>query len=202
MRRLSRLLCIFSILSVPLMLHGQQAETASDSGMLARLAYDTTAATQRGDLRHVCVSITRDGEYRMIRASSDKPTQYLRGQMPKDQFAALKNLLSSNQFRSQSGNLGGLIRQDSESFRAEMPGALKKRANGTYLLPPTDAWRLEWLNPDDAAPFPHSISKVVRWLKSFEPKDGQEFSYAEFSQVCPSGGMRLVQPSIADNERP
>jgi hypothetical protein len=138
----------------------------------------------------------------MIRATSDKPTQYLRGQMPKDQFEALKKLLASKQFRSRSGNRRGLIRQDSESFRAEMPVALKKRANGTYVLPPTDAWRLEWLNPDDAAPFPYSISKVVRWLKSFEPKDVPEFSYTEFSQVCPSGGMRFVQPSIADNQRP
>ena len=203
MKRLSRFLWTLSILSAPLLLRGQEIQEIPVSAQtLARLAFDTTAATQRGDLRHVCVSITRDGEYQMIRTTSDKPTQYLRGQMSKDQFNALKKLLSSKKFRSLSGNLGGLIRQDSESFRAEMPVSLKKRADGTYILPPTEAWRLEWLNPDDAAPFPDSILRVVNWLHTFEPKGGQEFSYTEFSQVCPSGGMRLVQPSVADNQRP
>ncbi len=203
MKRLSRLLWTLSILSVPLLLRSQEVqEMPAGAQTLARLAFDTTAATQRGDLRHVCMSITRDGEYQIIRSEVDKPTEYLRGQMSVDQFDALKKMLSSKQFHSQSRNLGGLIRQDSESFRAEMPVPLTKRADGTYILPPSEAWRLEWLNPDDAAPFPHSISQVVHWLRSFEPKDGQEFSYTEFSQVCPSGGVRLVQPSIADNQRP
>lgn len=203
MRHLSRLLWTLSILSVPLLLRGQEIqEMPTGAQTLARLAFDTTAATQRGDLRHICMSITRDGEYQIIRSTVDKPTEYLRGQMSKDQFDAFEKLVSSKQFRSQSGNLGGLIRQDSESFRAEMPIPLKKRSDGTYMLPPTEAWRLEWLNPDDAAPFPHSISKVVHWLRNFEPKDGQELSYTEFSAVCPSGGMRLVQPSVADNQRP
>ncbi|HEV2400907.1 MAG TPA: hypothetical protein VGS27_28495 [Candidatus Sulfotelmatobacter sp.] len=200
MTRLSRLLWIVWILSVPLLLRGQEKEIATDPGMLARLAYDTTAATQRGDLRHVCLAITNDGEYRMVRATVDKPTQYLRGQISKDQFEKLKSLLSSKKFRSQPGNLAGLIRQDSESFRAEMPVPLKKRADGTYLLPPSEAWHLEWLNGDNEAPFPPSIGKVVKWLETFEPKDGKEFSYADFPNVCPSGGLHLVQPSVADNQ--
>ncbi|HTS05042.1 MAG TPA: hypothetical protein VMP68_05620 [Candidatus Eisenbacteria bacterium] len=201
MRSLSRFLWTLSILSLPLLLRGQDIQQMPTGAQtLTRLAYDSTAATQRGDLRHVCLSITRDGEYQMIRTTSDKPTQYLRGQMAKEQFEALKNLLSAKQFRSQSGNLGGLIRQDSESFRAEMPAPLTKRADD-YVLPPSESWRLDWLNPDDVAPFPISISKVIHWLQTFDPKDGQEFSYTEFSQVCPSGGMRLVQPSIADNQR-
>ena len=201
MRRLSRLLWTLSILSVPLLLRGQNTqEIPAGAQTLARLAYDTTAATQRGDLRHVCVSITRDGEYQIIRSTIDKPTEYLRGQLSKDQFEKLKSLLSSKQFRSQAGTRGSLIRQDSESFLAEMPVPLKKRTDGTFILPPTDAWHLGWLNADDTAPFPASISKVVNWLQDFEPKGGQEFSYTEFSNVCPSGGMRLVQPSIADNQ--
>jgi hypothetical protein len=58
---------------------------------------------------------------------------------------------------------------------------------------------LEWLNADDADPFPASVGKVVNWLQGFRPKDAIEFSYAEFPDVCPSGGVRLVQPSVADN---
>jgi hypothetical protein len=201
MKSLSRLLWIVSILSVPLMLRCQQAEMSKDSGMLARLAYDTSAAAHRGDLRHVCVAITLDGEYRIIRSTFDEPTEYLRGQMSKDQFDELKSLLSSKKFRSQSGTQGGLIRQDSESFRAEMPMPLKKRADGTYILPPSEAWRLDWLNADNAAPFPASVSKVVNWVQSFQPKGSKEFSYTEFPDVCPSGGLRLVQPTVAANEQ-
>jgi hypothetical protein len=202
MRRFSHFLSIVSILSAPLLLHGQELKITTDPGVLARLEYATSAATERGDLRHVCVAITLDGEYQIIRSTIDKPTEYLRGQLSKDRFDRLKTLLSSKEFRSQSGTLGGLIRQDSENFRAEMPRPLKKRADATYLLPEREAWRLEWLNADNTAPFPHSISKVVHWLQSFAPKNGKEFSYADFPNVCPSGGLRLVQPSVADNQRP
>ena len=201
MKRISRLLSIVSILSVPLLLHGQEVKITTDPEVLARLAYDTTAATERGDLRHVCLAITHDGEYRMIRSTIDRPTEYRRGQLSKDRFDKLKTLLSSKEFRSQSGTLGGLIRQNSENFRAEMPVPLKKSADATYILPEREAWRLEWLNADDTAPFPHSISKVVHWLENFEPKDGKEFSIADFPDVCPSGGLRLLQPSVADNQR-
>jgi hypothetical protein len=201
MRFLSRLLWIVSILSVPLLLRGQEVQMPARAEVIARLAYDTTSVIQRGDLRHLCLSIRRDGEYEIIRSTNEEPTQYLRGQMPKDRFQELKSLLSSKEFRSQSGTRGGLIRQDSESFRAEMPAPLKTRADGSYVWPQAEAWRLEWLNADDAAPFPDSISKVVNWLQSFEPKDGKEFSYAEFPDVCPSLGFRLVQPIVAANEQ-
>ena len=202
MRCFSRLLSIVSILSAPLLLHGQELKITTDPGVLARLEYATSAANERGDLRHVCVAITLEGEYRMMRSTIDKPTQYLRGQMSKDQFDKVKSLITAEEFRSQKGILGSLIRQDSESFRADMPIPLKKRADATYLLPERESWRLEWLNADNTAPFPHSMSKVVHWLQSFEPKDGKEFSYADFPNVCPSGGLRLVQPSVADNQRP
>lgn len=202
MTRLSRLLWIVSILSVPVLLSGQEKEITTDPGILARLAYDTTAATEQGDLRHVCVAITNDGEYRMIRATLDKPAQYLRGQLSNDQFERVKSLLASRKFRSQSGNPAGLIRQDSESFRAEMPIPLKKLGNGSYLLPPSESWHLEWLNADNEAPFPTSIRKVVKWLETFQPKDGKEFSYADFPNVCPSGGLHLLQPSMADSQKP
>lgn len=198
MPRLARFFLILSIV-LPTTVLCQQADKPSDSEPLARLAYDTSAATQRGDLRHVCFAISNDGEYRIVRSTTDKPTEYLRGKMSKDQFQELKSLLSSKEFRSQSGTHAGLIRQDSESFRAEMPTPLKTNADGSYVWPPAEAWRLEWLNADNAAPFPDSIAKVVNWLQNFEPKNGKEFSYTEFSDVCPSGGMRLIQPTIATN---
>ena len=71
MRRLSRLLWTLSILSVPLLLRGQdKQQIPAGAQTLARLAYDTSAAMQRGDLRHVCVSITRDGEPSSTRSNN------------------------------------------------------------------------------------------------------------------------------------
>ena len=200
MPRFARLLLTLSILLPASAVWGQQVDKPSDSEPLARLAYDTSAVTRRGDVTHICLAVTRDGEYQIIRSTNDEPTQYLRGQMSKDQFQRLESLLSSKEFRTQRGLPAGLIRQDSESFRAEMPTPLQKRADGTYIMPPPDSWHLEWLNADNAAPFPDSIAKVVNWLQSFQPKNGKEFSYAEFPNVCPSGGMRLIQPTIAENQ--
>ena len=47
---------------------------------------------------------------------------------------------------------------------------------------------------------PHA--KVVEWLQHFEPKNGKSFVYAEFPDVCPNRGLRLVQPAVAENAHP
>jgi len=60
--------------------------------------------------------------------------------------------------------------------------------------------RLQWLNADDESPFPATIEKLVSWMKSFQPKDAREFTYAEFPNVCPSIGLSFVEPSIATNQ--
>jgi hypothetical protein len=39
-------------------------------------------------------------------------------------------------------------------------------------------------------------------VKHFEPQDAQTYDYAEYPDVCPSGGLRLIQPSVARNGRP
>jgi hypothetical protein len=65
-----------------------------------------------------------------------------------------------------------------------------------------EAQRLQWLNADGENPFPDSVTKVVIWLKHFEPTDAKLFEYTEFPDVCPSGGLRLLQPSVAANLHP
>ncbi len=202
MSRFARLLLTASILLVSLAIWGQQADQSNESDLLARLSYESSPVVQRGAVRQVCVAVTRDGEYRIVRSTLDEPTQFLRGQMPKEQFEKLKALLTSSKFRSQSGNNGGLIRQEAESFRAEIPGPMREHADGTRVWIEREAWRLQWLNADDTAPFPIPVVKVVNWLQNFQPKDGKEFSYTEFPDVCPSGGLRLVQPAVANNQRP
>lgn len=115
--------------------------------------------------------------------------QRLEGKVPDEQFKELRTLLAEPDFRVLTGNHGGLIRQKSTSFGAEIP-----REDSTQ--------RLQWLNPDGENSFPKSVAKVVDWLKHFEPTNGNPFAYAEFPQVCPSVGVRLLQPSVSANASP
>lgn len=48
---------------------------------------------------------------------------------------------------------------------------------------------MQWLNPD-------------REGQRFQPNDGKSFDYAEYTDVCPTGGRRPLQPAIAENSHP
>ena len=95
-----------------------------------------------------------------------------------------------------------MIRQDAEVFAAEIPGPVRDHVDGARQWMGHDVWRLQWLNADDESPFPGSVAKVVDWLRHFEPKNGKSFVYAEFPDVCPNRGLRLVQPAVAENSHP
>ncbi len=178
-----------AILLVSAGLWGQEASHAGDPDLLARLSYDNSAIVHGDDVRQICIAVSRDGEYRIMRSLTTGEMQRLQGKVPHAQLQQLKMLLKSGEFKALSANHGGLIRQDSESFAAEIP-----RKDG--------AQRVQWLNADGASPFPAPAEKVVDWLKHFEPKDGKAFEYAEYPDVCPSGGLRLIQPSVAANQHP
>jgi hypothetical protein len=123
--------------------------------------------------------------------------------MPKEEFSQLSKLLGASEFRNLSGDHGGLILQESESFAAEIPLGDRGREDGARGWPEHEAaWRLQWLNADGESPFPASVSKLVDWLQSFQPKDAKSFEYAEYPDVCPAGGLRLLQPSVAENSHP
>ena len=167
-----------------------------DSDVLARLSYDSSPNVQG---EHICFAVSRDGDYRLVRlvnVVNDLLPVRLQGKMTKEQLEQLKALLGSSEFRSQTGNHGGLIREEAESFGAEIPAPGRRREDGN------GAQRLQWLNADGERPFPSSVAKVVKWLKQFDPKGGKSFEYAEFPEVCPSGGLRLLQPSVAENLHP
>ena len=160
-----------------------------DSGLLARLSYDGSPAAQGDGIRHICVAVSREGDYRVMRLLNNGKTQRLQGKMQERQFQQLKQLASDSGFRGLSGSHSGIIRQASESFGAEIV-----REGSTQ--------RLQWLNADGENPFPGSVARVVNWLKRFEPTNGEAFENAEFPDVCPSGGLRLLQPSVASTAQP
>ena len=164
----------------------QEPYQAPDPNLMARLSYENSAAVQRGTVRHVCVAVSRDGEYRIVRSLDNGQTQRLRGKMPKEDLRQLTKLLGAADFRNLSGHDVGVIRQQAEIFVTE-------------ILEP-EAWHLQWFNADGENPFPgFSVSKVVEWLQRFQPQDGKSFEYAEYPDVCPGGGLRLLQPSVAEN---
>lgn len=185
---------IAAVLLISVGLWAQGVYRSPDPDLLARLSYDSSAVVQDEGVRHVCVAVSRDGDYQIVRSPNRGQTRRLQGKMPQEQFQQLKTLLESPEFRELSGNHGGLIRQESESFGAEIPMPGPHREAG--------AQRLRWLNADGQSPFPDSVAKVIHWLKHFEPTDGKPFVYAEYPDVCPSSGLRLLQPSVAVNLNP
>lgn len=159
------------------------------SDMLARFSYRSSMVLQEQGYRQLCISVSREGDYRISRLMTDGETQRLRGKILDEQFQQLKKLLATSEFRALSGGHGGLVRQGAESFGAEI--SRKKRVQ----------W-MQWLNADGENPFPDSVANVINWLEGFEPKNGESFKYAEFPDVCPSRGLSLLQPSVAANDGP
>jgi len=199
----AKTLLTVSFALISLGMWAQESDHVNDSDLLARLSYVPSAVVvQSGGVRHVCVAVTRGGDYRIVRTTELGQTLRLRGKMPHEQFQQLTELLGRAEFRALSGYHGGLIRQDAETFGAEIPGPMREHADGTRNWIERDVWRLQWLNADGESPFPGSVAKVVDWLQNFQPAGGKAFLYAEFPDVCPTGGFRLLQPAVAVNQRP
>lgn len=196
-------LLIAAILLVASVSIPQEATPSADAALMARLSYDNSGFAQPGSVMHVCFAVSKDGDYRIVRSLDDGQTQRLHGNMPKEEFRQLTNLLEAADFRELSGNGGGLVRQEAETFAAEIAvsGRWHDDGHGTKWLEP-ESWRLQWLNADGERPFPSPVAKVVDWLKRFEAKNARRFENTEFPDVCPSLGLRLVQPSISENLRP
>jgi hypothetical protein len=174
----------------------------TDPDLMARLSYENSGVLLAGAARHVCVAVSRDGEYRIVRSLDNGQAQRLHGKMPKEELAQLSNLLRAADFRSLSGEHAGLIRQKAEKFAAEIPLGDRLRVDGARKRLEHESWRLQWLNADGASPFPASVSRVVDWLQHFQPTDGKAFEYTEYPDVCPTGGLRYLQPSVAENSHP
>ena len=201
MRQLARRLLIPSLVLVSVGVWAQEGAKTEQPHVVARLSYESSGAIRREGVRQVCVTVSSDGSYRMMRSAVVLPTVRLLGKMPNDQFETLIKLLGAKKFRSLSGDHGsGLILQQSEIFVAEIP-----RTEALGDIPPgsvPQVKRVQWLNADRTNPFPDSVANVVDWLEQFQPKSGKTFEYSDFPDVCPSGGVRLLQPTIAANRLP
>lgn len=181
-----------AILLSSLGLTAQEPSQSKDHDLLVRLSYQSSPVVKHDGIRRICVSVSRDGDYRVVRLPQEGQFQRLQGKMSGDQLRQLKALLSTDEFKALSGSHGGLIRQDAESFGAEIPL--------TDWQGKDSSQRLQWLNADGDNPFPTSVAKVVDWLRHFEPADAKSFVYSEYPDVCPSSSFRLLQPTVAANQ--
>jgi hypothetical protein len=197
-------LLVVAILLVAAVSMAQEAAPSADAALMARLSYDNSGFAQLWSMTQVCFAVSKDGAYRIVRSSRDGHTQRLRGNMPKEEFDQLSNLLGAADFRNLSGNrLPGVIRQEAETFAAEIAveGRWHDDGHGTKWFGP-ESWRGQWLNAGGETPFPSPVAKVVDWLKRFEPKNAKRFEKTELPDVCPSAEPWLVQPSISEDVRP
>jgi hypothetical protein len=201
MHRFPKMLLTVTLLVTASIAVAQESYHSPDPDVTARLSYDHSGVVQQGNVRHVCIAVSRDGEYRIVRSTDEGQTERLHGKMPKEEFSQLSKLLGATEFRSLSGYHGGLVRQEAETFGVEIPVRDSSQLD-TVGQWPEPAWRLQWLNGDGGNPFPVSVSSLVNWIRRFQPKDGKTFEYADYPDVCPTGGLRLLQPSVAGNSHP
>jgi hypothetical protein len=180
----------------------QETHDSDHPEVMARLSYDYSGVAPQGKVQHLCFAVSHDGDYRIVRLSPLGHSERLHGKMTTEQFRELTTLLEAADFRSLSGYHGGMLRQQAEGFAAEIPlrGRLRLDEDPKPLAP--EAWRLQWLNPDGESPFPSSVSKLIDWLRRFQPNDASPFEYTEYPDVCPSERLRFLQPSVAGNLHP
>jgi hypothetical protein len=194
MRPYARCLFTAAVLVITLPLWAQELYH-SDSDFFARFSYESSAVNQTDGVQRVCFAVSDSGEYRLAETLSGPSHEWVRlhGKLSDDEFKQLKSVILSSDLRALPKSHGGLIRQESETFAAQIPSGWEGSAS---ML------RVRWMNADGESPFPAPVAKVVKWLRDFQPKGGKHFEYAEFPDVCPSGGFQLLQPSVAANQNP
>lgn len=204
MPRFAGTILMAALLGMSASLSAQAVRPWQEADILARLSYNASQA-------QICVAVTLDGAYRIERSvesvrsvrstQSIEPDlldgpQHLEGKLSQREFRELEALLDSHDLRSLGNNHAGLIRQNAENFSAEIP--IPSRQGPVY----DRTLKLQWLKADEDSPFPASVEKLVSWIKNLQAKNGHSFTPGEFPNVCPLGGIILVQPSIADNQHP
>lgn len=171
-----------SVISIPL---SAQEVFHTDTVNFARFSYVNGSISQGFGAQSICLAVSSDGEYRFVRLGS----RGMQGKMSEEDFKKFKVLIEGEDFRSLRGNFSGLIRKDSDSFAAEIPW-LAWEGNGRTQ-------RIHWLNADGLMPFPVSVGKIIDLMRNFNAKGSRSLDYADYPDVCPSGGLRYVQPSVA-----
>ena len=135
-----------------------------------RFSYDNPDPEQKAGLRHVCVAVSRDGDYQIGR--SDESAQVrLHGKLSEEEFGNLNTVLSDSEFSSLFNAYLGFVSPPAETFEAE-------------ILRGHQTQRFQWRTAHGEHPFPNAVVKVIKWLKNLDPKN--KVADAEDLGICPS----------------
>ena len=81
----------------------QERYDSAHPELMARLSYHYSGVALQGKAQHLCLAVSADGDYRVVRLSAKGHTQRLHGKMTTEQFRQLTTLLEAADFRSLSG---------------------------------------------------------------------------------------------------
>ena len=123
------------VLLISVGLWAQEVYHADDTDLLARLSYDHSAIVHGEDVRQVCIAVSRDGEYRIMRSLTTGEMQRLQGKLPQEQLQQLKTLLKSTElkgplrepWRPDSSGFGKLCRRNSTQRWSSAPALVECR---------------------------------------------------------------------------
>ena len=181
-------------LSVSLVLLIAVVVSASDIEMqnprlplLARLSYVNSRlpSSDTKQPQHICLSIYKDGHYRILRTNNAGFPQVQEGKLSHDQLNELQFLLNTDAFIHLSGTHGALVRGRAETFIAEVPRD-------------KNVQRFAWTIADETRHFPKPAERIVQWLVDFEPVNARTVEQTEFPDICPRMQMSPVEP-VAEN---
>lgn len=163
-----------------------QSNLHHPEALIARLSYQSTYRIDWRDHRastRICFALYKGGHYRMSRLT-ENGMQTVQRNLYGDEFASLRTMLRD--LRSKATGGGEIIRQGSESFRAEI-------VRGGETI------ELEWINPDHEIPFPRPAMQVVAWLQQFRDRDAVRLTLRELSEepICPPASTKPVEPVVA-----
>ena len=161
-----------------------QSKEHSPDGLLARLSYHSTYGVDWREQQHsprICFALYRSGHYGISRVTKDG-TESLQGTLPQDELLRVGRMLKSLDSET---NAGGIIRQGSESLRAE-------------IVREGETIHFVWIDPDHERPFPDSAMRIVNWLQSFRALGASPLTLRELSEepICPPASEKRVQPVL------
>jgi hypothetical protein len=167
-----------------------QANEQSPDALVARLSYQSTYGVdwrlQQASPR-ICFALYRSAHYRMLRLN-EQGAETLQGTLSENEVGSLGTMLR----RIDSENSpGGIIRQGSESFIAEV-------SHGRRTV------RFLWVDPDHTRPFPDSAVNLVSWLQDFQALGSSPLSLKELGEepICPTAAKNPFRPLITKFQGP
>ena len=86
MPRSARRFLVPSLVLVSIGAWAQDSGKSEPPHLVARLSYESSGTFPLEGVRHVCLTVSSDGSYRMVRSAGVLPTVRLRGKMGNEQL--------------------------------------------------------------------------------------------------------------------